>query len=213
MAAEDVVIVPYRDGPYLVRGPLVLRDQDGEEIELTRRTVALCRCGKSRMRPFCDGTHRLVRFRAPSTPERPSPPSAEGQPQSAEAPALRTPEPPRGPGASKGGPPGSAPASAPAGLRRARDRIARLLEDGPSGRPHLALRAALPLLDGAYRLLEDRRPGPPQPPTAALYLVMGAFDALGAAAELREPALAAAASELAAVAVALEPRCNEAWRP
>ena len=34
MPSEDVVIVPYRDGPYLVRGPLVLRDQDGRPIEL-----------------------------------------------------------------------------------------------------------------------------------------------------------------------------------
>ena len=59
-------ITPYRDGPLLVRGPFTLRDQDGEPIEIGRETVALCRCGKSRMRPFCDGTHKLVRFRAPS---------------------------------------------------------------------------------------------------------------------------------------------------
>ena len=66
---EDVVITPYRDGPLLVRGPFTLADQDGNPIEVGRRTVALCRCGKSRMRPFCDGTHKLVRFRAPSTAE------------------------------------------------------------------------------------------------------------------------------------------------
>jgi CDGSH-type Zn-finger protein len=59
-------ITPYRDGPLLVRGPFTLRDQDGAEIKVVRETVALCRCGKSRMRPFCDGTHKLVRFRAPS---------------------------------------------------------------------------------------------------------------------------------------------------
>jgi CDGSH-type Zn-finger protein len=66
MAEDDVVITPYRDGPLLVRGPFTLRDQDGNEIEVGRKTVALCRCGKSRTRPFCDGTHQLVRFRAPS---------------------------------------------------------------------------------------------------------------------------------------------------
>ena len=60
------MITPYRDGPLLVRGPFTLRDQDGNEIEVGRKTVALCRCGKSRTRPFCDGTHQLVRFRAPS---------------------------------------------------------------------------------------------------------------------------------------------------
>jgi CDGSH-type Zn-finger protein len=68
--ADDVVITPYRDGPLLVRGPFRLQDQEGNEIEVARRTVALCRCGKSRIRPFCDGTHALVRFRAPSEAER-----------------------------------------------------------------------------------------------------------------------------------------------
>jgi CDGSH-type Zn-finger protein len=70
MPADDVVITPYRDGPFLVRGPFTIRTQDGEDIEIGRRVVALCRCGKSRMRPFCDGSHQVVRFRAPSAPEQ-----------------------------------------------------------------------------------------------------------------------------------------------
>ena len=65
----ETVITPYRDGPLLVRGPFRMQDQDGNEIVVDRPTVALCRCGKSRMRPFCDGTHQLIRFRAPSTLE------------------------------------------------------------------------------------------------------------------------------------------------
>jgi CDGSH-type Zn-finger protein len=63
-------ITPYRDGPLLVRGDFLLTDQDGNEIAPGRDTVALCRCGKSRTRPFCDGTHRLVRFQAPSGREQ-----------------------------------------------------------------------------------------------------------------------------------------------
>jgi CDGSH-type Zn-finger protein len=47
-----------------------MTDQDGQEIDVDRRTVALCRCGKSRIRPFCDGTHKLVRFSAPSAAEQ-----------------------------------------------------------------------------------------------------------------------------------------------
>ena len=70
MPGDEVVITSYRDGPLLVRGPFRLQDQDGNEIEVGRKTVALCRCGKSRIRPFCDGTHALVRFRAPSEGER-----------------------------------------------------------------------------------------------------------------------------------------------
>jgi CDGSH-type Zn-finger protein len=67
---DEATITPYRDGPLLVRGPFRLLDQDGNEIAAGRDTVALCRCGKSRLRPFCDGSHKVVRFRAPSAPER-----------------------------------------------------------------------------------------------------------------------------------------------
>jgi CDGSH-type Zn-finger protein len=68
--SSPVTITPYPDGPYLVRGEFVVQDQEGNELPLERRTIALCRCGKSRMRPFCDGTHKLIGFRAPSTAER-----------------------------------------------------------------------------------------------------------------------------------------------
>ena len=67
---ERTTITPYRDGPLLVRGPFRIVDQEGAEIATEREVVALCRCGKSRIRPFCDGTHKLVRFRAPSEAER-----------------------------------------------------------------------------------------------------------------------------------------------
>jgi CDGSH-type Zn-finger protein len=63
------VITAYSDGPYLVRGSFALHGQDGREIELRRGTVALCRCGRSSMRPFCDGTHRAIGFRAPGSAE------------------------------------------------------------------------------------------------------------------------------------------------
>lgn len=68
-AEAKTTITAYRDGPYLVRGPFSLRDQDGEPIPVMRRTVALCRCGKSRTRPYCDGTHKLIDFRAPGALE------------------------------------------------------------------------------------------------------------------------------------------------
>jgi CDGSH-type Zn-finger protein len=58
-------LTPYPDGPYLLRGDFVLRAPDGGEIDPRRKTVALCRCGASRRKPFCDGTHKLIGFRAP----------------------------------------------------------------------------------------------------------------------------------------------------
>jgi CDGSH-type Zn-finger protein len=63
-------ITPYPDGPYLIRGEFAVTDSEGNEVPLERRTIALCRCGKSRIRPFCDGTHKLIGFKAPSTPEQ-----------------------------------------------------------------------------------------------------------------------------------------------
>lgn len=66
MADSPMKITPYRDGPYLVRGPFVLVDQEGNEIEVRRRVIALCRCGRSQTRPFCDGTHKAIGFQAES---------------------------------------------------------------------------------------------------------------------------------------------------
>jgi hypothetical protein len=63
-ADEQVTITPYRDGPLIVRGPFELRTMTGERIDPHRQTIALCRCGKSALKPFCDGSHKVVRFRA-----------------------------------------------------------------------------------------------------------------------------------------------------
>jgi CDGSH-type Zn-finger protein len=61
---SDCTITAYENGPLLVRGPFDLRDQDGEKIEKYRNTIALCRCGRSRIKPFCDGTHKKIGFKA-----------------------------------------------------------------------------------------------------------------------------------------------------
>jgi CDGSH-type Zn-finger protein len=68
-SSSRATITPYPDGPYLIRGDFVVTDQEGNELQLERRTIALCRCGKSRIRPFCDGTHKLIGFEAPSGAE------------------------------------------------------------------------------------------------------------------------------------------------
>ena len=71
--AAAATITPYRDGPLIVRGDFRLVDQDGAEIDPGRKTIALCRCGKSAIKPFCDGSHKRSGFSAPSAPRRPRP--------------------------------------------------------------------------------------------------------------------------------------------
>jgi CDGSH-type Zn-finger protein len=63
----QVTISTYPDGPLIVRGPFVLQDHLGVELQNTRSTIALCRCGKSAIKPFCDGTHKLRRERRTGT--------------------------------------------------------------------------------------------------------------------------------------------------
>lgn len=70
---RGATITPYRDGPLIVRGDFRLVDTDGQQIDPGRRTVALCRCGRSGIKPFCDGTHKRAGFSAGSAPTRPRP--------------------------------------------------------------------------------------------------------------------------------------------
>ena len=54
----DELVIEIRDnGPYRIRGGVTVKDADGNVFE-TQDVVALCRCGHSSMKPFCDGTHR-----------------------------------------------------------------------------------------------------------------------------------------------------------
>ena len=62
--AEQAKITALDNGPYLVKGPVSLLDAEGNEFRAERAIVALCRCGGSTAKPFCDGTHSKVGFRA-----------------------------------------------------------------------------------------------------------------------------------------------------
>ncbi len=63
MTDEAASVTPYPDGPLIVRGDVVLLTPAGEEISKGRETVALCRCGLSLIKPFCDGSHKTAGFR------------------------------------------------------------------------------------------------------------------------------------------------------
>ena len=57
----SVTITVSDNGPYLVAGNVTLLDAEGKRHEVSD-TSALCRCGYSSTKPFCDGTHEQVNF-------------------------------------------------------------------------------------------------------------------------------------------------------
>ena len=62
--AEQAKITVRDNGPYLVKGPVLLLDAEGNEFRAERATVALWRCGGSMTKPFCDGTHSAIGLRS-----------------------------------------------------------------------------------------------------------------------------------------------------
>jgi CDGSH-type Zn-finger protein len=69
----DVTIDIIKNGPYIVKGEVQLKDSDGNSYPVEQR-MALCRCGASTEKPFCDGTHSKIGFQAA---EKAVPESAE----------------------------------------------------------------------------------------------------------------------------------------
>lgn len=59
---ETLEVEPMANGPLLVRGPIRVVRGDGSSEAMPR--AAFCRCGHSNNKPFCDGSHRDVGFRA-----------------------------------------------------------------------------------------------------------------------------------------------------
>ncbi|KQN89387.1 CDGSH iron-sulfur domain-containing protein [Arthrobacter sp. Leaf69] len=69
-ANASLVLCP--DGPILVRGDFDVVMPSGEPVPRQRKTVALCRCGASAIKPYCDGTHKMINFRT-------EPPDVQGR--------------------------------------------------------------------------------------------------------------------------------------
>jgi len=63
----DISIRSSKNGPYIVQGKVELLDTEGNPIVVEKETIALCRCGASTNKPFCDGTHSKIGFQAAET--------------------------------------------------------------------------------------------------------------------------------------------------
>lgn len=58
----DVQIQLMENGPIIVKGKIQLTDHTGAPIPTHKNVIALCRCGGSTTKPFCDGTHSAIGF-------------------------------------------------------------------------------------------------------------------------------------------------------
>jgi CDGSH-type Zn-finger protein len=54
------------NGPYVIEGAADYTGADGAPAVTSGTNVALCRCGHSGNKPFCDGSHRKTEFQAPA---------------------------------------------------------------------------------------------------------------------------------------------------
>jgi CDGSH-type Zn-finger protein len=66
---SELTIRCRENGPLVIEGSVKILDHQGNAfvVPTNKPTVALCRCGQSKNRPFCDGSHRTANFYAAET--------------------------------------------------------------------------------------------------------------------------------------------------
>jgi CDGSH-type Zn-finger protein len=60
----DVKVQAIKNGPLIVQGSIDVLDSNGKPMTPPRPSVALCRCGSSANKPFCDGGHNKAGFQS-----------------------------------------------------------------------------------------------------------------------------------------------------
>ncbi len=75
---SEVTIKVRDNGPLLITGPVTIIDADGNvfPVNPAKPNVALCRCGQTKNRPFCDGTHNSCGWAAVERVPAPQPPTS-----------------------------------------------------------------------------------------------------------------------------------------
>jgi 3-phenylpropionate/trans-cinnamate dioxygenase ferredoxin subunit len=72
----SVTIKIAENGPYIVQGEFTLVDASGNEVPIKK--AALCRCGASSNKPFCDGQHSKIGFQGAIAAAQAADKAAEG---------------------------------------------------------------------------------------------------------------------------------------
>ncbi|MDD4554414.1 MAG: (4Fe-4S)-binding protein [Bacteroidales bacterium] len=52
-----------KNGPVLITGNFIVRDHKKKKIKIDNEVTTICRCGGSKKKPFCDGTHQVIGFK------------------------------------------------------------------------------------------------------------------------------------------------------
>jgi CDGSH-type Zn-finger protein len=62
----DVIVTVRDNGPNRIQGPVTVVDMEGNVVRHVPEgeRVALCRCGHSATKPFCDGTHKVIAWQS-----------------------------------------------------------------------------------------------------------------------------------------------------
>ena len=58
----DVIVTIIDNGPVKIEGAVLLQDENNQPIEVEEGVIWLCRCGQSKDKPYCDGTHDKCGF-------------------------------------------------------------------------------------------------------------------------------------------------------
>jgi uncharacterized Fe-S cluster protein YjdI len=58
----NLLVELLKDGPFLIHGNIKIKHVDGSETLKSKKT-AFCRCGASKNKPFCDGSHRSIEWK------------------------------------------------------------------------------------------------------------------------------------------------------
>jgi CDGSH-type Zn-finger protein len=78
MADEKLTIRMRENGPLVLPAKFVIVDHQGNAFPLPegKENIALCRCGQSKIKPFCDGSHRTCGFQSAEIAPAQQPPTA-----------------------------------------------------------------------------------------------------------------------------------------
>jgi len=73
--SEPLIIRLRENGPLVIKGVVKVVDHNGNDFPIPegKDTIALCRCGQSKNKPFCDGSHRQCGFLAGELAPVPAP--------------------------------------------------------------------------------------------------------------------------------------------